>query len=137
MDLIYVFVKVVHLVTVIFFIGVVSFRTFIMPVLRGKYDKHTYLSIDKLVGLKARSIIKVNNVFLILSGLYLFSFHLNGVNVLLHIKVTVGLVLALGFYAVPAVMKRFNHIKWFSKAFHYAFFGMMMVTVALSQLMFI
>ncbi len=133
----YTLVKIVHLVTVMFFIGVVSFRTFIMPVLKTKYDKHTCLSIDKVVGLKARSIIKINNIFLIFSGLYLFSFHLETANVLLHIKVTIGLVLALAFYAVPVIMKKFNHIKWFSQVFHYLFFSLMMVTVVLSQRMFI
>ncbi|MBL0686277.1 MAG: hypothetical protein JJV94_00430 [Sulfurospirillum sp.] len=133
----YILIKTIHLITVMFFISVVSFRTFIMPVLRTKYDKHTCLSVDKLVGLKARSIIRVNNIFLILSGLYLFSFHLDIVNALLYIKVFVGLFLASTFYIVPIIMKKFNHVKWFSQAFHYLFFSLMIVTVVLSQLMFI
>ncbi len=132
----YIFVKIVHLLTMTFFIGVVSFRTFIMPILKSKYDKHTYLNIDKLIGLKARSIIKINNIFLILSGLYLFSLYLDTANFLLYIKVGIGLVLALAFYIVPIIMKKFNHLKWFSQFFHHLFFSLMMIVVVLSQLMF-
>jgi len=120
----------------IFFIAVVSFRTFIMPVLKSKYDKETYADIDKLTGKKARSIIKVNNVFLILSGLYLLGLHAGNTNMLFYIKVSIGLVLALTFYIVPVIMKNFNHISWFSQSFHYLFFSLMMTVLVLSQLMF-
>ena len=116
--------------------GVVSFRTFIMPIIKSKYDKHTYLNIDKLIGLKSRSIIKINNIFLIISGLYLFSLYADTANFLLYIKVGIGLVLALSFYIVPIIMKKFNHLKWFSQFFHHLFFSLMMILVVLSQLMF-
>lgn len=131
----FIIAKIVHLISVIFFIGVVSFRTFIMPVLKSQYDKKTYLNIDKTTGLKARSIIKINNIFLILSGLYLFMLHLENQNILLHIKVAIGLFLALTFYIVPIIMKKFKHIKWFSSFFHYMFFSLMMMVITLSQIM--
>ena len=107
-----------------------------MPVLKTKFDKPTYMSIDKLTGMRARSIIKINNIFLILSGLYLFSLHLDTTSMLLHIKATIGLLLALSFYVVPIIMQRFKEVKWFSKFFHYLFFGLMMLVVILSQVMF-
>jgi len=133
----YALAKITHLISMTFFIAVVSFRTFVMPVLKSKYDKETYAEIDKLTGKKARSIIKVNNLFLILSGLYLFSLHVGNTNMLFYIKVSIGLVLALTFYIVPVIMKSFNHISWFSQSFHYLFFSLMMVVLVLSQLMFI
>ncbi len=129
--------KIVHLLTMTFFIGVVSFRTFIMPVLKTKYDKHTYLRMNKLIGLRARGIIKINNIFLILSGMYLLSLHVDTTNVLFNIKVGLGLVLALTFYIVPLIMKKFNHLKWFCAFFHHLFFSLMLSVVVLSQLMFI
>lgn len=133
----FIFAKIIHIITVIFFIGVVSFRTFITPVLKTKFDKHTYLQMDKAIGLRARCIIKINNIFLILSGFYLFFNYLDGMNILLHIKITLGLILALSFYIVPFIMQRFKHISWFNMTFHYMFFSLMIITVILSQIMFL
>ena len=132
----YIFVKIIHIIAMIFFIGVVSFRTFVLPVLQKHYDTQTYKEIDKLTGMQARSIIKVNNLFLIMSGLYLLSFHLHEPNPLLYTKVSIGLTLALTFYVVPILMRRMRHVSWFSRFFHYLFFTLMMVVVVLSQAMF-
>ncbi len=132
----FILAKITHIISAIFFIGVVSFRTFIMPVIRTKYEKQTYMEIDKLTGMRARSIIKINNIFLILSGSYLFSLHLDATTVLLYIKVVIGLLLALTFYMVPFIMQRFKEVKWFSQFFHYLFFCLMMSVVVLSQVMF-
>ena len=132
----YILAKIIHIITMIFFIGVVSFRTFIIHILKSKHDNYTYLSIDKLISLRARSIIQINNVFLILSGLYLFSLHVDSNNTLFYIKTSVGLLLALTFYIVPIIMKKFNHIKWFSSFFHHLFFSLMMIVIVLSQFMF-
>lgn len=125
--------KIIHIISAIFFIGVVSFRTFVMPVLKTKFDKLTYMEIDKLTGMRARSIIKINNIFLIVSGLCLLSYHLDATNTLLFIKVAIGLILALTFYIVPVIMQKMKHISWFNMFFHYLFFSLMMVVVVLSQ----
>ena len=133
----FILAKITHIISIIFFIGVVSFRTFIMPVIRTKYEKQTYMEIDKLTGMRARSIIKINNIFLILSGAYLFSLHLDSATILLYLKVSIGLLLALTFYIVPLIMQKFKEVKWFSEFFHYLFFGLMMLVVVLSQVMFL
>jgi hypothetical protein len=132
----YIIAKIVHIISAIFFIGVVSFRTFVMPILKGKYDKQTYMDIDKTTGMKARSIIKINNIFLIISGLYLLTLHLETINILLNIKVTIGIILAISFYIVPIIMQKMKILKWFSTFFHYLFFSLMMIVVILSQIMF-
>lgn len=133
----FIVVKIIHVLSAIFFIGVVGFRTFIFPVLKKHIDKYHYLLYDKAVGLRARSIIKINNIFLILSGIYLFSYYLQIANIVLYIKITLGLILALTFYIVPFIMKRFQAITWFSTAFHHTFFSLMILTVVLSQLVFL
>jgi len=133
----YITIKIIHILSVMFFIGVVGFRSFIFPVLKNKLDKHSYLQCEKAVGIRARGIIKVNNIFLILSGLFLFSYHLEVINPLVHLKVTLGLLLALTFYIVPFIMKRFQAISWFHTAFHHTFFLALVLTVVLSQIMFI
>jgi len=107
-----------------------------MPVLKKQYDTQTYKNIDSITGMKARSIIKINNIFLILSGLYLFTLHLETTNILLHIKVTIGLLLSLTFYFVPVIMQKMKTVKWFSSFFHYLFFSLMMIVIILSQTMF-
>ncbi|MCK4440755.1 MAG: hypothetical protein KAU90_02030 [Sulfurovaceae bacterium] len=133
----FILAKITHIISIIFFIGVVSFRTFIMPVIRTKYEKQTYMEIDKLTGMRARSIIKINNIFLILSGAYLFSLHLDSATILLYLKVSIGLLLALTFYIVPLIMQKFKEVKWFLEFFHYLFFGLTMLVVVLSQVMFL
>ena len=130
----FILAKIIHIISIIFFIGVVSFRTFVMPVLKTRFDKATYMDIDKLIGLKARSIIKINNVFLIISGLYLLSFYYESANTILYIKATIGLILALVFYIVPIIMMKIKHISWFNTFFHHLFFSLMMTAVILSQL---
>ena len=132
----YILFKIVHILSMLFFVGVVSFRTFIMPVLKTKFDRYTYLNIDKYIGIRARSIIKVNNILLIASGLYFLSLHVDSLNVLLVLKVALGLLLASSFYVVPVIMKKFNYIKWFSQFLHYLFFGLMILVIVLSQIMF-
>lgn len=133
----YVLAKIVHIITIIFFIGVVSFRTFVMGAIKKMYGKDLYLKAEKAVGLRARKIIVINNLFLIISGAYLVSFHTQDVTLLFHIKIALGLILASIFYIVPKIMNRFNHISWFSTFFHHLFFTLMMITLILSQIMFL
>lgn len=137
MSFFFILAKIIHIITAIFFIGVVGFRSFIFPVLKKQMDKVTYLNTQKAIGLRARKIIKINNIFLILSGLYLLSYHLDTVNPLVHIKATLGLVLAITFYIVPLIMKRYNYIPWFNTAFHHLFFTLMIITVVLSQILYL
>ncbi|WP_320036175.1 hypothetical protein [Halarcobacter sp.] len=128
--------KIIHILSAIFFMSVVSFRTFIMPAIKKMYGNEIYLKSEKAVGFRARKIIIINNLFLIGSGLYLFSFHIQSMTLLFHFKIAVGLLLALSFYIVPLIMKRFNHISWFSTFFHHLYFILMITTVILSQIMF-
>ena len=107
-----------------------------MQVLKTKFEKTVHKQIDQLTGKKARSIIKINNIFLIISGVFLLSFHIEVINVMLHIKATIGLILASTFYIVPIIMKKYSYISWFNMTFHYVFFALMMTTVILSQIMF-
>ncbi len=132
----FIIAKIIHILSAIFFIGVVSFRTFIMPAIKKMYGNEISLKSEKAVGFRARKIITINNLFLIGSGLYLFSFHIQSMTLLFHFKIAIGLLLALSFYIVPLIMNRFNHISWFSTFFHHLFFTLMITTVILSQIMF-
>ena len=134
---VYLVVKTVHIISAIFFIGVVSFRTFIMVDLKKRFDLELYRQIDSLLGKKARSIIKINNVFLIISGIYLAMYYFQtGIGLLLWIKIGLGATLALSFYIVPLIMAKMKNIPWFNTFFHHLFFTLMMITVILSQFVF-
>ena len=134
---VYLVVKTVHIISAIFFIGVVSFRTFIMVDLKKRFDLELYRQIDSLLGKKARSIIKINNVFLIISGIYLAMYYFQtGIGLLLWIKIGLGATLALSFYIVPLIMDKMKNIPWFNTFFHHLFFTLMMITVILSQFVF-
>ena len=134
---VYLVVKTVHIISAIFFIGVVSFRTFVMVDLKKRFDLELYRQIDSLLGKKARSIIKINNVFLIISGIYLAMYYFQtGIGLLLWIKIGLGATLALSFYVVPLMMAKMKNIPWFNTFFHHLFFTLMMITVILSQFVF-
>lgn len=122
----------------ILFISTVFFRTFVVPSLTPHFDASTYQKIDKLIGMRARKIMMVNVAVLLLSGGYILMPHLHGdANMLLYIKITVGLVLGITFYFVPQIMQRMKEVKWFSITFHYLFFSLMMVVVMLAKFMFV
>ena len=131
---VYLVVKTVHIICVIFFIGVVSFRTFIVVDLKKQFDLTLYKKIDNLLGKKARSIIKINNVFLIITGIYLATYYFQiGIGLVLWIKIGLGAILALTFYIVPLIMAKMKNVAWFNMFFHHLFFTLMMITVVLSQ----
>ncbi len=133
----FILVKIIHILCAIFFIGVVGFRTFILPAAQGKLDKDLQEKVMSAIGFRARSIIKINNVFLILSGLYLFHSYSAEFNLLLLIKAFLGLVVASLFYFAPFFIKKYKYFPWFNKAFHHSFFSLMILIVVLSQIVFI
>jgi len=105
--------------------------------LKKRFDLELYRQIDSLLGKKARSIIKINNVFLIISGIYLAMYYFQtGIGLLLWIKIGLGATLALSFYVVPLMMAKMKNIPWFNTFFHHLFFTLMMITVILSQFVF-
>lgn len=135
---IYLITKILHIISVVFFIGVVSFRTFIIPVLRDSFELKQYKRINMLTGRRARDIIKINNIFLILTGVYLsLNFISIDMSVIVFLKILIGAILASIFYIVPIIMSKMQGIAWFSMFFHYLIFSLMMLTIALSQLIFI
>lgn len=135
---IYLITKILHIISAVFFIGVVSFRTFIIPVLRDSFEPKQYKRINMLTGRRARDIIKINNIFLILTGVYLsLNFISIDMSVIVFLKILIGAILASIFYIVPIIMSKMQGIAWFSMFFHYLIFSLMMLTIVLSQLIFI
>ena len=129
--------KIVHITTVIFFVGCVWFRTFIVPVLKKKFDKEVYRQIDMTLAKGSRRF-GVFNVFILLSsGSYLFYHYHSEANIMLHIKAAIGLTVIVIFYLAPFfVHKLTKKFPSFKQNFHLFLFVIMMVLVVMSQLLF-
>ena len=96
----YEFLKAIHIVCIILFMGTVFFRTFVILKIISVFPKEEGNKIQQAMGSKARGIIKINNLILIISGLLLFFLYANTSSIILHIKVLLGLVLVIGFYCI-------------------------------------
>ena len=129
----YEFLKAIHIVCIILFMGTVFFRTFVILKIISVFPKEEGNKIQQAMGSKARGIIKINNLILIISGLLLFFLYANTSSIILHIKVLLGLVLVIGFYFVPLLFTKLEANARFKTIFHYLFFSLLILVVFLSQ----
>jgi len=130
-------IKAVHIITVILFVGTMFFRTFVLLGLQKHLGDEKSLALERIIGPRARRIITVNNIFLMISGLYLFSFHISGGLWALHLKATLGFIAASLFYFVPYILRKGAAIKGFRYSFHYGYFSLLIAIVIFSQVMFV
>ena len=68
----YEFIKSIHLLTVVMFVGTMFFRTFVMLGLKNQFSGIELKKIEQAMGPRARKIVGVSNIILILSGVFLF-----------------------------------------------------------------
>ena len=132
----YELLKTVHLISVILFIGTVFFRTFVILKLERVFTKDEMMKVQSSLGGQARKIIKINNLFLILSGLLLLLLYINGQTATLHIKITLGLILVVAFYFVPLLFTKMDANRKFKTIFHYTYFSLLILVVILSQFIY-
>lgn len=129
----YEFIKFIHLVTIILFVGTVFFRTFVILKIISFFPKEEGIKIQQAMGSQARNIIKINNLILIISGSLLFFLYENNSSQILHLKILLGLILVIGFYFVPLLFDKLEANKRFKTIFHYVFFSLLLLVVFLSQ----
>ncbi|WP_198305198.1 hypothetical protein [Arcobacter vandammei] len=130
----YEFIKTIHIITVVLFVGTVFFRTFVLFKLGKYYPQQESVKIQKALGNEARKIIAISNIVLILSGFYLFfAYHLQNSSVILHIKIVLGLILVLAFLAIPKFLEKINAKPRFRVIFHYFYFILLLSVITLSQ----
>ena len=78
--------------------------------------------------------VALNNTILILSGLYLFyRYHLDNSSLVLYLKVTLGLILALAFFVIPKFLEIINAKPKFRVIFHYLYFILLILVITFSQ----
>lgn len=132
----YAFLKFIHIAAVILFVGTVFFRTFVVLKTLEAFPKNQATNIQQAMGQKARDIIKINNLILIISGMLLLFLYTNNSSLVLHLKVLLGLILVVGFYFVPLLFNKFEADQKFKTIFHYIFFSLLMFVVLLSQFIY-
>ncbi|MBP7227359.1 MAG: hypothetical protein KBA17_12540 [Aliarcobacter sp.] len=130
----YEFIKTIHIITIVLFVGTVFFRTFVLFNLSKIYEKQESMKIQKFLGSEARKIIRINNSILIISGVLLYAlFYMNSASLILIIKAILGLLLALAFFGIPKFLEKINAKPRFTIFFHYSYFALLIVVIALSQ----
>jgi uncharacterized protein len=129
----YEFLKAIHLTCIILFVGTVFFRTLVILKLLSVFTKEEGQKIQQAIGNKARGIIKINNIILIISGLLVLFLYANTSSIILNIKVLLGLILVIGFYFVPLLFTKLEANARFKTIFHYLFFSLLILVVFLSQ----
>lgn len=129
----YEFIKFIHLVTIILFVGTVFFRTFVILKIISLFPKEDGKKIQQAMGSQARNIIKINNLILIISGSLLLFFYANNSSGILHLKVLIGIILVIGFYFVPLLFTKLEANEKFKKVFHLGYFSLLIFVVLLSQ----
>ncbi|WP_417328033.1 hypothetical protein [Halarcobacter sp.] len=132
----YELIKFIHISTIILFVGTVYFRTFVILKIVSSFPKDQAIKIQQAMGNKARNIIKINNLILIISGMLLLFLYTNNSSLILHLKVLLGLILVVGFYFVPILFNKFEADQKFKTIFHYLFFSLLMFVVLLSQFIY-
>ena len=131
-------VKVIHITTAILFIGCVYFRTFILPRAKLALDMPRFEAMESALSSRTRMIGKVNNTLLLFSGAYLAYHFFYPSAVLLHLKITLGLIVIGMFFGAPLIMHRFEGIKKqkIKTLYHHTMFALMLCIIVLSQTMF-
>lgn len=130
--------KLIHIASAILFIGCVYFRTLILPRARFALDSAQFEAMESALSPRTRFMGKINNTLLLLSGLFLAHTYFEPTNVLLHVKMTLGLIVIAMFFVAPLIMHRFTGEKKqkIKTIYHHSMFALMVCIVILSQTMF-
>ena len=130
--------KLIHIVSAILFIGCVYFRTFILPRARVVLGNGSFEMMESALAPRSRFIGTINNTLLLLSGLFLAHSYFEPTNILLHVKMTLGLLVIAMFFCAPRIMHRFEGEKKqkIKTIYHHTMFALMGCIILLSQTMF-
>jgi hypothetical protein len=114
------------------------FSYFYLTRARFALDSAQFEAMENALSPRIRSTGKINNTFLLLSGLFLAYSYFEPTNALLHLKMTLGLIVIAMFFAAPLIMHRFMGEKKqkIKTIYHHSMFAFMVAIVILSQIMF-
>lgn len=128
--------KIIHLSSVILFVGSIFFITYIIDVLKHQNPKEEYKLFAPKISTRARKLMFINVPIVLLSGLaLLFMYDFANIAVLMWLKVVLALGVIVTFFLSDWIVKKTDHIHWFHHFFHHAVIFVMALVVILSQLM--
>lgn len=128
--------KIIHLSSVILFVGSIFFITYIIDVLKHQNPKEEYKLFAPKISTRARKLMFINVPIVFLSGLaLLFMYDFTSIAVLMWLKVVLALGVIVTFFLSDWIVKKTDHIHWFYHFFHHAVIFVMALVVILSQLM--
>lgn len=128
--------KILHLSSVILFIGSIFFITYVIDVVKHQSDESEYVLFAPKLSKRARKLMYINVVLVALSGSYLFFTYYNFayINLYMSIKLFFGVVIIIVFFAADWIVEKTHHLHWFHHFFHHAVIAMMALVVIFSQL---
>ena len=130
--------KLFHIASAILFIGCVYYRTFILPRARLALNNGQIEALESALAPRTRMSGKINNMILLISGVFLAYVYFDPTNVLFLLKIVFGLIVIAMFLCAPLIMHHFEGAikQRLKKSYHYVMFSFMIVIVFLSQTMF-
>lgn len=129
--------KIVHLGSVILFVGSIFFITYVIDVVKHRSDKEEYKLFAPKVSERARKLMYINVFILTLSGSYLLfvNYDLGQIEIAMILKLLLAVFIVVVFVTADWIVKITNHIGWFHHFFHHAVIALMASVVILSQIM--
>lgn len=137
MPLDFLILKILHLGSVVLFVGSLFFITYVVDFLKRNSDKNEYKLFAPKISLRARKLMIINVSILTLSGSYiLFVYYdLKNIETIMLIKLLLSVFIVCIFIAGKWIVRVTSHIHWFHHFFHHAVIALMATVVILSQMM--
>jgi len=129
--------KIIHLGSVMLFVGSIFFITYVVDFVKHSSDKNEYKLFAPKISARARKLMYINVFILTLSGLYmLFAYYdITSIGIAMILKLFLAVCIVVIFVSADWIVKVTNHIHWFHHFFHHAVIALMASVVILSQIM--
>ncbi|WP_458699571.1 hypothetical protein ACKGJI_06990 [Sulfurospirillum sp. 1307] len=129
--------KIIHLYSVMLFVGSIFFITYVIDVIKHNSDKSEYKLFGPKITARARKLMFVNIGFLVFSGGYiLFKYYdISLIGTIMSLKLFLAVCIIVIFITADWIVEKTNHIHWFHHFFHHAVIALMASVVILSQIM--
>jgi len=129
--------KILHLSSVILFVGSIFFITYVVDFVKHENDKNDYKLFASKIGARARKLMSINVTILTISGIYILVvyYDFESIETLMFLKLVLATFIIIVFTTASLIFKLTKNIKWFHHFFHNAIIALMSLVVILSQIM--
>jgi hypothetical protein len=137
MPLDFIIFKIIHLGSVMLFVGSIFFITYVVDVVKHNSDISEYKLFAPKISARARKLMYINVLTLTVSGIYiLFVYYdIASIGIAMILKLLLAVCIIIIFVGADSIVKVTKHIHWFHHFFHHAVIALMASVVILSQIM--